>query len=284
MKHFLAFIALCSGPVLAAQSPVDPRTVAEILAEHHLDATGRLPADLLDKHMNGHIADEDEQEFVMAFLEDPAISTPESYAHVVRFDRKTGIWYHANVSAALSPGNAIMRLKRAGGFIYVDSHINPSAGMLLVLSPDLKGVQSLFGYSELIFPNGVVVYAHSQTHFAPTHQLGMSVFDPRSGASRQIYPPRPTQPVRSRFIEQVREEYQKRGEAWFREHNHHMDPDRFDSDIRSEVSFDPSTNQISFEVGFGDPQNANDPLPFSENVMVTCGPVTPVDAIRCSER
>ena len=90
--------------------------------------------------------------------------------------------------------------------------------------------------------------------------------------------------MRSKFIEQVREEYQKRGEAWFREHNHHMDPERFDSELVSEVSFDPSTNQISFEVRFGDPQNGNDPLPFSENVMVTCGSIAPVDAIKCNER
>lgn len=63
-----------------------------------------------------------------------------------------------------------------------------------------------------------------------------------------------------------------------------MNPERFDSDLASEVCFDPSTNQISFEADFGDPQNANDPLPFSEQVHVTCGPMMPVEAIRCTEQ
>jgi hypothetical protein len=93
----------------------------------------------------------------------------------------------------------------------------------------------------------------------------------------------PVQPVRREFIDKVAQVYKQRGEAWFREHNHHGDPTRFDSMLVGDVMLDAASKMFSFKVRFGDPENVADPLPFSEDVQVTCGPLAPVEEIKCKE-
>jgi hypothetical protein len=55
----------------------------------------------------------------------------------------------------------------------------------------------LCGWELAILPDERIVYHHSQIHFAPTHWLEVSVFDPTTLKEKQIYPPKPYQPVRT---------------------------------------------------------------------------------------
>src|SRR5207249_10666867 len=61
----------------------------------------------------------------------------------------------------------------------------------------------------LVLPDGSIVYQHSQVHFAPTHSAEISVLNPATGAEKQIYPPKPYQPVRSAFIQRMSELYKQ---------------------------------------------------------------------------
>jgi hypothetical protein len=40
---------------------------------------------------------------------------------------------------------------------------------------------------------------------------------------------------------------------------------------------------MAFTVRYGDPNNGNDPLPFTELVRVTCGPIDQLALIQCRE-
>jgi hypothetical protein len=168
--------------------------------------------------------------------------------------------------------------------IHFGYHINPSAEELFVFSRDLKLLGELYGWELLTLPNEGIVYHQSQIHFAPTHSVEISVFDPITRKSRQIYPPKPYQPIRKAFIERVAEAYKERGQVWFKEHNHHMDPEMFDSKLIVNLTTDSATKSISFTVQYGDPDNANDPLPFSELVLVTCAPIDRIEQLECRER
>ncbi len=168
-------------------------------------------------------------------------------------------------------------------FLHRSEHINPSAETLTILSPDMKEIAQLDGWELVTLPNETVVYHRSQTHFAPTHSLEIAVYDPVRRKDAVIYPPMPIQPVRRQFIDRVAEVYKQRGEAWFREHNHHGDPTRFDSMLVGDVTVDAAAKGFSFKVRFGDPENVADPLPFTEDVQVTCAPLTPVEQIHCRE-
>jgi hypothetical protein len=135
-----------------------------------------------------------------------------------------------------------------------------------------------------MLPDETVVYYRSQIHFAPTHSLEISVFNPVTRIEKQIYPPKPYQAVRKAFVDRVARAYEERGEEWFSRYNHHMNPELFDSALEGEITLDPAARSFSFRVRFGDPDNARDPLAFSERVAVTCGPTDRIDRLQCRER
>jgi hypothetical protein len=174
--------------------------------------------------------------------------------------------------------------KRGRQYVRLSFHMNPSAERLLVLSLDMKLRQELHGWELATLPDERSIYRHGQIHFAPTHRLETSIFDPATLKQKQIYPPKPYQPVRRNFIDRVARAYKERGEAWFRDHNHHMDPELFDSALVDAVSVGASGRSLSFTVRFGDSDNANDPLPFSELVRVSCEPIEQIEQVQCRER
>jgi len=168
-------------------------------------------------------------------------------------------------------------------FTHRSEHINPSAETLTILSGDGKVIAQLDGWELVTLSNDTVIYHRSQMHFAPTHSLEIAAYDPVRRKDMLIYPPMPIQAVRREFIDRVAQVYKQRGEAWFREHNHHGDPTRFDSMLVGDVMVDAAAKMFSFKVRFGDPDNIADPLPFSENVRVTCTPLAPIEQIKCQE-
>ena len=168
-------------------------------------------------------------------------------------------------------------------YVVIGLHINPSAERFLVLSADFKLVHDLYGWELVTLPNESIVYHQSQVHFASTHSLQISVFDPTAMTDTPIYPPASLDAVRRDFVDRVAKVYKARGEDWFRENNHHMDATRFDTYLIGPVTVNERAGSMTFLVGFGDPGNARDPLPFSERVLVTCAPLAPAAGIQCRE-
>jgi len=162
-------------------------------------------------------------------------------------------------------------------------HINPSAETLFVFSRNLKLVAELSGWELALLPDESVIYQRSQVHFAPTHSVELSIFNPDTRQDVQIYPPKPYQPVRRTFIERVALDYKRRGEEWFAKNNHHMNPEMFDSSLIGNVAVDVRSKAISFRVKYGDPENPRDPLPFSQVVNVTCAPIDDLKRLKCRE-
>ena len=130
------------------------------------------------------------------------------------------------------------------------------------------------------FPGERVVYHRNQVHFAPTHSVELAVFNPATGEDQAIYPPNPAQPVRREFVRRVAAAYQQRGQQWFREYNHPMDPEMFDSTLATDISVNAATGTFSFRVRYGSLDNANDPIDFAENVLVTCR----IRTLQCMEQ
>jgi hypothetical protein len=164
-------------------------------------------------------------------------------------------------------------------FVLARVHINPSAERLLVISRDLKLVAEIMGWELAILPDESIVYHRNQVHFAPVHSLEIAVFDPSTLTDRQIYPPAAEAAVRRAFVGRVEKAYKGVGEDWFRENNHPMDPERFDSELASTVTVDERAGTMTFPVTFG----GREPLTFSERVLVTCSPLCAVERIECRE-
>jgi hypothetical protein len=266
-----------------AQVTGSTTTLTDILREHGFEAGRKLSPDLLTMRINGFTVDADEHEFICAFQEISDERSPAK-SHIVLFVRASGRWLHRDISAAVRPANAITGIKKTLRYIYLDSHINPSAGRLVILSRNLRSVRQLDGWALAVLPNDSVVLHHNQVHFAPTHSLEVSLFDPRSGRQKQIYPPKIVDAVRRDFVRRVAQEYKQRGEQWFADHNHHMNPELFDSALVGDAVVDSAGDSVRFRVRFGDPQNGNDPLSFSEQVAVDCSSIGSLDKATCHER
>lgn len=264
--------------LVAALAQQEPPTLRNFLVLNRAGNVEGLPAGLLDTAINGYAFDDSSPDFFVAFFD------PARTLHAALLNGATGNWVTETVTVddALGVGNSIVDVKRGRRYIYLNSHFNPSAGRLLVLSEDLKLRRALDGWLLAIFPDETIVYHRNQVHFAPTHSLEISAFNPGTGQDVLIYPRKPYPAVRRAFIERVSEVYKKRGEDWFREHNHHMNPEMFDSSLVGDVT--PSgAGTITFQVRYGDPDNSLDPLPFTEQVLVTCGPMNQLQRIQCRE-
>jgi hypothetical protein len=84
-----------------------------------------------------------------------------------------------------------MNVARRGNWIYLDTHLTPSAGAMLIVSNDLRRVQRVYGWTELLLPDGRLVYHNSMVHFAPFHPGSVSLYDPNTGRDVRLYPVRP---------------------------------------------------------------------------------------------
>jgi hypothetical protein len=77
----------------------------------------------------------------------------------------------------------------------IDTHINPSAGCVLILKSDLSFSAGLFGWVVAKI-DGNIVFEGNAIHFAPTHPARLSIFDPRRAMLSPIYPEKTDPPTR----------------------------------------------------------------------------------------
>jgi hypothetical protein len=191
-------------------------------------------------------------------------------------ERAGGGWTHASIARVRwAPGDTTsytlgtaLRITLSGDHVFVDTHLNPSAGTLLVLTRALVPLATLKGWSELLLPNGSVVYQKNTVHFAPTHPAELHLFDPHTGRNAAVYPTQPYAAVRRAYIERVREIYERLGDEWFRLNNHHMMAEQFESRIGTPQA-DSLGRRVAFIARFGEGGGSRAATPLVE-VLVVC--------------
>ena len=135
---------------------------------------------------------------------------------------------------------------------------------------DLHVVTVLPGWIRATLPDGRILFEHNEVHFAPTHPASLWLFDPASVTSHAFYPTSPEQPVRRAYVERVRGIYARLGEDWMRTHNHHGDPERFDSRIDDPIVTSADGGAVAFVTRFGSTETRADATPALD-VVVLCG-------------
>lgn len=158
-------------------------------------------------------------------------------------------------------GGSIDGLYETDAFYFIEGHVNPSAACTLVASKRDLSVRGVFdGWIRAVLDHDEVVYQHSEPHFAPTHYVELSLYNAAPDTSRQLYPPRPSPPIRRRYQRQVQSAYDRcqRNEATrracggaFAENNHHGDARLFDNWLGDLVA-NPATDAIAFQITFDD--------------------------------
>lgn len=251
--------------ILAGAGPGLAETLAGVLKARAIDSSG-LDRARLARRITSFASLEDAEVFVIGYYPDDGNGRLGDSLHIDLLQKRSGHWLSKEIQRDETQGaifgGSVLEIRRSGGFLYIRTHVNPSAAYTLVLTGDLQYHSSVYGWPLATFPDGLLIFQNSEVHFAPTHYTEISVFDPRSKRSWLIYPRRPFEVVRREHIEKVRAAYTKRGEQWFREHNHHGNPELFDSYRRGDVTANPATRAVAFSIGFDN----TDTWEYSEKV------------------
>ena len=242
--------------VAGQTSALASNTLRDALKGSGIPISGRTAADL-DRKITSYAAFDGPDEFVIGYYPDDGTGLLGETLYVDLYRKLQSRWVTRRFGRNGEGGDhqslfggSIIGIAKAGDHFLLNTHVNPSASLTLVVDKDLSYRDTIFGWAVAIFPDGLVAYQHSEVHFAPTHYVEMSVYDPRTKKHWQIYPKKPYQPVRQQQVEKVRAAYQKRGDAWFREHNHHGDPELFDNYLQGEVAANGATHSLAFVIVF----------------------------------
>jgi hypothetical protein len=163
-------------------------TLRQELEKHRVDAAG---LDDADRVITSYAVTSDDNWFAIAYYWYLDTDRLPSELRVRALDRKAGAWRATVLDAETLKGGSALRIARRQGVIYLDLHINPSAGALIVLSEDLTVRARLDGWSALILAEGRVLYQNSLVHFAPAHAGSVSLYDPHTGRDVRVYPAQP---------------------------------------------------------------------------------------------
>ena len=146
--------------------------------------------------------------------------------------------------------NSIQKINYSKNYFYIDTHINPSSGYLVILHKDLSFADAIYGWLEAVFTEDSIIYHNSQVHFAPTHYAELSLYNISTKVNQKIYPMKPYQQVRLNHISKVKAAYEKKGQDWFMAHNHHMDAELFNNFISGDVISNSKTRSFAYVVKY----------------------------------
>jgi hypothetical protein len=271
---------ICTAPMCLAQ-----QTLGELLQSKGIREEGIRPEDLPRQVTGGSELETPESKWLMTYVMDktnPAMTYGSEYFYAFRQDKKSGRWTAARLtwpalkidrkSNQIIPrveacrGGAITRIDHAAEFIYIHGHINPSAGCTMVVTRDLKFHDTFYGWTVGELKDGRIVYQHSEVHWAPTHFVELSLYDPIRKAKRAIYPMKPYQSVRMAYMGQVKAVYDaccpKTGpnntvvmpaaDCGPRFGNHHCNPELFDNYLKGNVVINDGSDALAFTTVFAD--------------------------------
>jgi hypothetical protein len=242
--------------LVAGAKGVSPQTLKETLAASKLPAADARLANLEKKITSGAQLDDADQ-FVIAYYLEDASGELNPPLFIDRYDKKSKEWQSAALPDAQTKGpsvddvcfGAILDIQSAGGRFLLETHINPSAGCLLVLSPDLKLEADLDGWLLGQLGGNLLVYRRSEVHFAAVHPAEIALYDLRSKRDAVIFPPKTPTPIREARTIQLREFF-KSNEAWCQKNDDSCDSESFDSDLQGPAVLSEADSAVALLISY----------------------------------
>lgn len=242
----LAFLMLvaCAIPKLSAE------TVADVLRVAKIPAHSLAPADLAATITN--YAKAGTGPFLLAYHIADGSDRLSPSLRILRYDRTTKALRSATITAANTPAadnycfGSALAIRESRGTIYIDVHLNPSAGCLLVLSPELKVKAVLPGWLLALIGADYAVVRGSETHFASVHPMHIVLFDVKRNQPAELYP-YPDDPQRAAFSQLLKEHI---SQDWCRENNAPCDPENFETDLIGSVIVNEPGKIFGFQAQF----------------------------------
>ena len=194
--------------------------------------------------------------YIIAYYEDHGSEVLQGPLHIIQYSRKTKKLWRAEVTSA-PPGcreaGAVMRIRAQGDFIYVDTHLGPSAGCLLVLGSDLSIKAGLAGWLRATIASDYAIIEQNEIHFQAISPLHLAAYDLWHARLLPLYPPE-GDAFRQQYSDSLRKYLSL---DWCRIHNAPCDPENFDVLAPAAVTVNESARVFGFQTefdsdGFGD--------------------------------
>jgi len=250
-----SFILVASVLLLGADAACS-ETLREALSAKNLPvAAAKL--ENLDKNITSRGILDDESQFLIAYYIDDGTSALNPPLYLERYDRKQGSWKGATLEKAEARWQdmdvpclgSVMNVKAVGDRFFFDTHINPSAGCMLIVSSDLKLEASLYGWLLGRLGTEVVIYHRSQIHFAPVHPAEIALHDLRAKYDVTFFPPKPESPIRQARTQQLQSFY-KSNQGWCNKNNDPCEPAYFDSALEGPVTTNEKERALAFLISY----------------------------------
>ena len=254
----LALLLFASVTLVGGDSRAADDTLRQALSAK------KLPIDAaklvnLDKSIASWAELDDASQYVIAYYVDDGSGLINSPLLLDRYDRKSGEWKSATLQAASAkPGSqeavdacfgAVLSVEASGGRLFLHTHINPSAGCVLIVSSELKLEASLDGWLVGQLGEGKLIYQRSEVHFAPVHPTELALYDLRTKHDVTIFPPKPESAIRKARAAQLAEFYQA-NKDWCTKNDDPCDPESFDSELGEKVATNEAEAALAFLISY----------------------------------
>ncbi|HEV8385163.1 MAG TPA: hypothetical protein VGQ11_09855 [Candidatus Acidoferrales bacterium] len=195
--------------LIATSSSPFAQTLLDVLREHRIPVGSS--SGIWQKPITSFAVLDNDANFAIAYYVDDGSGLLSPPLFLGRYDRKHHTWKDValkKIEASFKGvpvdcmGSALSIVQQAGSY-FLHTHLNPSAGCLLVLSEDLALKKTLCGRYLAAFRSGLFVYQKCQVHFAPTHPMEIALYDPVRDVETQIYPP-PSDTIRAEYVNSIR--------------------------------------------------------------------------------
>ncbi len=252
LSCILAGIAVLLLPAETRQAR--KQTLAEVIAAAGLTAP-REAAGEQERPITSYAGLDDRSVYVLAYYWDLPSGALEDPLRLLSYDRDSGEWKAGQLALA---GDRIAHSECVGSVLSVhalpdafllDTHINPSAGCLLVVSRNLEFRAALYGWYLAAFGDGLTVFQRSEVHFAPVHPAELAVYDARTGQEMALFPRKPFQAIRSAYGAKLAEFYRTH-EDWCMRNNHPCDPESVDSSVVGDVVTSAQEHALAFVISY----------------------------------
>ncbi len=232
-------------------------TLREVLSSHQLEIAGLSNADLEQPLTSYDLYQDKERALLAGYRDDGSGGLPERLS-LWSLERDESRWRLHDLELVTADGRdlsiclgSVVKVDRIGERYLVRTQLTPSATCELILGSDLELRDALFGWVVAHFPDGTLVYHHSQIHFAPVHSVAISLYDPERSSHTQIYPPLPPfQELRQAHLEALTAAFADRGLGWCNANNHPCDPSRFDERLVGRVMVSDNEDALAFVIAF----------------------------------
>ncbi len=219
--------------------------------------TASLPSDRLRQKITSYAVGKGDP-FLLAYYQDDGSGFLHYPIRVIRYSATTHLFRMndlSNISTTFSAEPAvsqdclgsILSIAEFHGSVYIDTHANPSAGCLLILSDGLALKAALSGWLEGVMGANYAILHQSEVHFMSVHPMQLAVFDLARRKLTRLYPPK-NDKLRQEFSRLI-QAYMPADE-WCIQTSSQCDPASFDSELDGRIAVDEAGRLFGFVAGF----------------------------------